>query len=168
MSDFDQDSTTTEVMDGVSLHGKIVLVTGASSGLGVETCRALSAAGATVIMLARSKEKLLAAALAIQQQQPDAQLETQCMDLADLKSVRIAAAQLLERHPQMHLLVNNAGVMACPLLRTIQGFEMQFGTNHLGHFLFTGLLAPALIQGAPGRVINLSSAGHKFSDFHFI
>ena len=86
----------------------------------------------------------------LRKQQPGAQLHTQCMDLADLDSVRAAVAQILQRHPRIHLLINNAGVMACPLARTAQGFEMQFGTNHMGHFLFTCLLAPALLAGGAG------------------
>ena len=81
--------------------------------------------------------------------------------------MRAASADILAAHPSINLLINNAGVMACPLLRTAQDFEMQFGTNHVGHFLFTCLLAPALVAGAPARVVNLSSAGHKFADFNF-
>jgi len=167
MSQFDATSTTDEVIEGISLAGKLAVVTGASSGLGVETSRVLAGAGATVLMIARDEEKLTAAADGLRQAQPAAQLYTQCLDLADLDSVRSAAAKILADHPQIHLLVNNAGVMACPLMRTAQGFEMQFGTNHVGHFLLTCLLAPALLAGAPGRVVNLSSAGHKFAPFNF-
>ena len=83
------------------------------------------------------------------------------MDLADLDSVRNAAGEASEKYPEINLLINNAGVMACPLMRTAQGFEMQFGTNHVGHFLFTCLLTPSLIAGNPCRVVNLSSAGHR-------
>jgi NAD(P)-dependent dehydrogenase (short-subunit alcohol dehydrogenase family) len=167
MRSFDATTTTDEVIAGQSLAGKLALVTGASSGLGVETSRVLAGAGATVLMIARDEEKLAAAADGLRQTQPAAQLYTQCLDLADLDSVRSAAAKILGDHPQIHLLVNNAGVMACPLMRTAQGFEMQFGTNHVGHFLLTCLLAPALLAGAPGRVVNLSSAGHKFAPFNF-
>jgi NAD(P)-dependent dehydrogenase (short-subunit alcohol dehydrogenase family) len=167
MSRFDGASTTDQVIEGVSLKGKYAVVTGASSGLGLETCRVLAAAGAKVLMVARNKEALEAAAAEIRQQQPDAQLLTQIMDLADLDSVRSAAAAILQRTDKIQLLINNAGVMACPLMRTVQGFEMQFGTNHVGHFLLTGLLSPALINGSPSRVINLSSAGHKFGPFNF-
>lgn len=167
MNRFDETSTTDQVIDGISLEGKLAVVTGASSGLGVETCRVLAAAGATVIMVARDEEKLQAVVQELLREQPGAQLHTQCMDLADLDSVRNAATEILLYHAQIQLLINNAGVMACPLLLTEQGFEMQFGTNHLGHFLLTSLLAPALIEGAPGRVVNLSSAGHKFARFHF-
>ena len=167
MSRFDGASTTDQVIEGVSLKGKCAVVTGASSGLGLETCRVLAAAGATVLMVARNKDTLETAAEAIRQQQPEAQLLTQIMDLADLDSVRSAAAAILQQADKIQLLINNAGVMACPLMRTAQGFEMQFGTNHLGHFLFTALLSPALINGSPSRVINLSSAGHKFGPFNF-
>ncbi|MDG2046160.1 MAG: SDR family NAD(P)-dependent oxidoreductase [Halioglobus sp.] len=167
MNRFDAGSTTDQVIAGISLQGKCVVVTGASSGLGQETCRVLAAAGATVLMVARNKESLEGAALEIRQQQPEAQLLTQIMDLADLDSVRSAAAAILQQADKIQLLINNAGVMACPLMRTAQGFEMQFGTNHLGHFLLTALLSPALIRGAPCRVINLSSAGHKFGPFNF-
>jgi NAD(P)-dependent dehydrogenase (short-subunit alcohol dehydrogenase family) len=164
---FGASSTTGQVIAGISLKGKRAVVTGASSGLGQETCRVLAAAGATVLMVARNKEALEAAALEIRQGQPEAQLLTQIMDLADFDSVRSAAAAILQQADTIQLLINNAGVMACPLMRTAQGFEMQFGTNHLGHFLFTALLSPALINGAPARVINLSSAGHKFGSFNF-
>ena len=167
MSRFDGASTTDQVIEGASLRGKCAVVTGASSGLGLETCRVLAAAGATVLMVARNKDTLETAAEEIRQRQPEAQLLTQIMDLADLDSVRSAAAEILQQADKIQLLINNAGVMACPLMRTAQGFEMQFGTNHLGHFLLTGLLSPALINGSPSRVINLSSAGHKFGPFNF-
>ena len=164
MTGFDATSTTDDVMAGISLAGKLAVVTGASSGLGVETCRVLAAAGAAVLMLARDSDKLAAVALELQQDNPAAILHTATMDLADLDSVRTTAAAILAEHAQIHLLINNAGVMACPLARTAQGYEMQFGTNHLGHFLFTCLLVPALVAGAPGRVVTLSSAGHKIAD----
>ena len=164
MTGFDATSTTDDVMAGISLAGKLAVVTGASSGLGVETCRVLAAAGAAVLMLARDSDKLAAVALELQQDNPAAILHTASVDLADLDSVRTTAAAILAEHAQIHLLINNAGVMACPLARTAQGYEMQFGTNHLGHFLFTCLLVPALVAGAPGRVVTLSSAGHKIAD----
>jgi NAD(P)-dependent dehydrogenase (short-subunit alcohol dehydrogenase family) len=164
---FDCESTTDEVIAGIDLHGKTALVTGASAGLGIETARTLAGAGARVVMLARDLGKLETAVAGIRQQQADAKIETQQLDLADLASVRSAADTLLQRFEQIHLLVNNAGVMACPLQRTADGFELQFGTNHLGHFLLTCLLAPALIAAAPARVVNLSSAGHKFGSIDF-
>lgn len=167
MSRFNATSTADDVIRGISLAGKFAVVTGASSGLGVETARALSAAGAEVLLVARDQVKLQAVAEDLRQQKSGTQMHTQCMDLADLDSVRAAAGEILQRHPRIHLLINNAGVMACPLARTAQGFEMQFGTNHMGHFLFTCLLAPALLAAAPGRVVNLSSGGHKFANFNF-
>jgi NAD(P)-dependent dehydrogenase (short-subunit alcohol dehydrogenase family) len=167
MSHFGATSTTDDVIKGISLAGKLAVVTGASSGLGVETARVLSAAGASVLLIARNQEQLQAVATDLRKQQPAAELHTQCMDLADLDSVREAVVQIRKRHPQIHLLINNAGVMACPLARTAQGFEMQFGTNHMGHFLFTCLLAPALLAAAPARVVNLSSGGHRFANFNF-
>ncbi len=167
MNRFNATSTTEEVIEGLSLAGKLAVVTGASSGLGVETSRVLAAAGAEVILVARDSDKLDAVAQDLQRELPAAKLSTQQMDLADLDSVRSAATEILVHHPTIQLLINNAGVMACPLLRTKQGFEMQFGTNHLGHFLFTGLLSEALLEGAPGRVVNLSSGGHRFGRFNF-
>jgi len=167
MNRFDATSTTDQVIAGISLAGKCAVVTGASSGLGVETCRVLAGAGATVIMVARDEEKLKEVREELLRGNPGADLHTERMDLADLESVREASTEILLYHSEIQLLINNAGVMACPLMRTAQGFEMQFGTNHLGHFLFTGLLAPALIEGAPGRVVNLSSGGHKFAAFNF-
>ncbi|HEY6131803.1 MAG TPA: SDR family NAD(P)-dependent oxidoreductase, partial [Halioglobus sp.] len=167
MSHFDATSTTDQVIGDISLAGKVAVVTGASSGLGVETARTLAAAGAEVLLVARDREKLAAVAQELRARQPEAQLHVQTMDLADLDSVRAAAAEILKRFSRIHLLINNAGVMACPLMRTAQGFEMQFGTNHMGHFLFTGLLAPALLAAAPARVVNLSSGGHRFANFNF-
>ncbi|MFT4519359.1 MAG: NAD(P)-dependent dehydrogenase (short-subunit alcohol dehydrogenase family) [Halioglobus sp.] len=165
MSNFDATSTTEEVIAGISLAGKLAVITGASAGLGVETSRALAGAGAQVLMIARDRAKLEAAAQNLREAVPAAQVHIQCMDLADLDSVRSASAEILQKHPSIDLLINNAGVMACPLMRTAQGFEMQFGTNHIGHFLFTCLIAPALLAAAPARVVNLSSGGHKFADF---
>jgi len=167
MSQFDATSSTQDVIAGISLAGKLAVVTGASSGLGVETARTLASAGAEVVLVARDMAKLDAVVEQLRQAVPGAVFHRCRMDLADLDSVRSAAAEVLAAHPSINLLINNAGVMACPLLRTVQGHEMQFGTNHLGHFLFTCLLAPALQAGAPGRVVNLSSGGHKFADVNF-
>jgi NAD(P)-dependent dehydrogenase (short-subunit alcohol dehydrogenase family) len=164
MTEFNAESTTDEVIAGISLAGKVAVVTGASSGLGVETARVLAGAGARVVMSARNEEKLEAACKQVESSVEGAKIESLIVDLADLDSVRAAAAEASQRFPEINLLINNAGVMASPLMRTAQGFEMQFGTNHIGHFLFTCLLAPALIAGAPGRVVNLSSGGHKFAN----
>ena len=167
MGNFGFESTTDDVLEGINLAGKTVLITGASAGLGIETSRALASVGATVYMLARDAAKLAAAADGVRATVPGATIETGIVDLADLDSVRACAADLLQRAPEINLLINNAGVMACPLMRTAQGFEMQFGTNHVGHFLLTCLLVPALEAGAPSRIVNLSSAGHHASGVDF-
>jgi NAD(P)-dependent dehydrogenase (short-subunit alcohol dehydrogenase family) len=163
MGNFNAESTTDEVIEGISLEGKLAVVTGASSGLGLETSRILARQGATVLMVARNAQKLEVALNTIREEIPAARLEAVLMDLADLESVRTAAATILQNHSGIDLLVNNAGVMFCPLDRTAQGFEMQFGTNHMGHFLFTCLLVPALLKLAPGRVVVLSSGAHKLA-----
>jgi NAD(P)-dependent dehydrogenase (short-subunit alcohol dehydrogenase family) len=172
MTQFNADSTTGDVISGISLDGRVAVVTGASAGLGIETARVLAQAGATVLLVARNREKLAPVLQSLREQVPGAQLDSALMDLSDLDSVRAAAADIAARYPQIHLLINNAGVMACPLAYTAQGFEMQFGTNHLGHFLFTGLLLPTLRAAAAGsgqdsRVISLSSAGHRFGGVDF-
>ena len=118
MPHFDATSSTDDVIAGVSLQGKVALVTGASAGLGTETARVLAAAGAEVILVARDEEKLAQVAADLRAQQPTAQLHIQRMDLADLESVRAASTEILQRFPKIHLLINNAGVMACPLSRT--------------------------------------------------
>jgi len=172
MTTFNASSTTREVIAGIALDGTVAVVTGASAGLGIETARVLAQAGATVLLVARNQEKLAPVLQSLREQLPGARLDSCLMDLSDLDSVRAAAADIATRYPHIHLLVNNAGVMACPLGRTAQGFEMQFGTNHLGHFLFTGLLLPALRAaaadaGRDSRVIALSSAAHRFAGIDF-
>ncbi|MEZ5145142.1 MAG: SDR family NAD(P)-dependent oxidoreductase [Acidimicrobiales bacterium] len=157
---FGATTTTDEVLEGVDLSGTVAVVTGATSGLGLETARALAAHGATVVLAARDNGKLADAAATLAEQVPDASVDTQVLDLASLSAVRAAAGELVARHPRIDLLVNNAGVMACPLSRTADGFEMQLGTNHLGHFLLTNLLLPALLAAPAPRVVCLSSAGH--------
>ncbi|MCU1483905.1 MAG: oxidoreductase [Actinomycetia bacterium] len=118
-----------------------------------------------MVLGVRSREKGAAAAEAIRARIPDAALEQGVLDLASLKSVRSFAAEFLDSGDRLDLLINNAGVMFTPFERTADGFELQFGTNHLGHFLLTALLAPALVAAAPGaRVVNLSSGGHRSSD----
>ena len=164
---FNHESTTDDVISGIRLDGKVAVITGASAGLGIETSRVLAGAGARLVMVARDEAKLAAAVEAITGSQPDAQIDTLLMDLADLDSVRSAAEQLRQREPKIDLLINNAGVMACPQAQTKDGLELQFGTNHIGHFLFTCLLVPSLLAAAPARIVNLSSAGHRFSDVDF-
>jgi NAD(P)-dependent dehydrogenase (short-subunit alcohol dehydrogenase family) len=164
---FSSKSTTDDVLAGIDLSGKLALVTGASSGLGVETARALASKGARVVMAARDVAKIEQHAAAIRAKHPAAQLEVMELHLDKPASVRGFAKAFLAKHPRLNLLVGNAGVMACPLMRTAEGWEMQFATNHLGHFLLANLLLPALQAGAPARVISVSSAGHQFSPVVF-
>ena len=152
---FDVDTTTDEVVAGLDLDGTTVVVTGATGGLGQETARALASTGAEVVLCGRDDAKGQAAVEEI-----GGATVYQHLDLADLAAVRAAADKLLTRIDRLDVLVNNAGVMACPLGRTADGFEMQFGTNHLGHFLWTARLFPLLMASVPARVVNLTSAGH--------
>ena len=160
---FGRQSTTDEVLEGFDLTGRRAVVTGASGGLGEETARALAAHGADVVLASRDGAKLEAAAQRIRDSGVPGTVTTQVVDLASLASVRAAAAELAAAYPAIHLLVLNAGVMAPPLARTAEGHELQFGTNHLGHFLLTLLLEPNLVAGAPARVVVLSSGGHRVS-----
>lgn len=160
-------TTTDEVLAGIDLSGKLAVVTGSSAGLGRETARALAAAGAAVVMAARDRAKNAKAIAEIRANHPSARLAHLTLDLADLGSVRSAAAEVLATHPRVDILINNAGIMACPLARTAEGCELQFGTNHIGHFLFTNLLMPALQRAAPARVVSLSSAAHRRSAMDF-
>src|SRR5437660_3292342 len=147
--------------------GKLVVVTGANSGLGYQTAWALAGKGARVVLAVGDEEKGRAAAEAIQRAYPRAQVEVMALDLADLRSVRRFADTLRARYDALPLLINNAGVMALPYRRTVDGFEMQFGTNHLGHFALSGLLLPA-IQAAPGaRVVTVSSGAHTNGSIDF-
>jgi NAD(P)-dependent dehydrogenase (short-subunit alcohol dehydrogenase family) len=160
---FGATSTTDEVLAGVNLRGKRVLVTGVSAGLGVETARALAAHGAQVVGAARDLAK---AKRATEPVVSDAAhgggLELVELDLASLASVRACAQALLDQGKRFDLVIANAGVMACPFSHTADGFETQFGTNHLGHFVLVNRIVPLLAPGA--RVVNLSSAGHRFAN----
>jgi NAD(P)-dependent dehydrogenase (short-subunit alcohol dehydrogenase family) len=163
-SAFTREATALEVIAGHDLSGSVAVITGGASGIGLETTRALLHVGARVLVAVRDPERA-GEALAGLEARPG-QLETVRLDLASLASVRAAAAQILASTPKLKLLINNAGTMATPLGQTEDGFETQFGTNHLGHFLFTTLLTPALIAAAPARVVALSSSGHRRSDVH--
>lgn len=172
MRRFGAHSTTTEVLAGIDLRGKVAVVTGASGGLGQETARALAAHGCRVVLTARDLAKGNAAAQAIRASTGNQQVEVEELELGWLASVRACARRVLARHSAVHVLVNNAGVMACPFATTEDGFELHFGSNHLGHFLLAGLLLPALRRGAPSRVVSVSSIGHRvapvvFEDLHF-
>ena len=169
---FDSQSTTDQVLEGSDLSGRGAIVTGASGGLGAETARALAAHGARVTLTARDVAKAEGVADAIRAAHPGAALEVRPLALDRPDSVRAFAKAWLAEHEALSLLLNNAGVMACPLARTAEGWEMQLATNHVGHFLLTALLVPALRAGAPARVVNTSSGGHRmspvvFEDLHF-
>jgi NAD(P)-dependent dehydrogenase (short-subunit alcohol dehydrogenase family) len=162
---FGAQTTTDEVLEGVDLGGTVALVTGASAGLGRETARALAAHGADVVMAARDRAKgERAADLVRTAATGGARVELRELDLASLDAVRRFCDGVLADHDRLHLLVANAGVMAPPQGLTEDGFETQFGTNHLGHFVLVNRLVPLLVTGAPSRVVNLSSAGHRLGD----
>jgi NAD(P)-dependent dehydrogenase (short-subunit alcohol dehydrogenase family) len=164
MNTFGATSTTDEVLSGVNLQGKRILVTGVSAGLGVETARSLAAHGAQVVGAARDLAKAKAATVQVQKDAADngGSFELTALDLADLKSVRACAEELLANGERFDVIIANAGVMATPFGHTADGFETQFGTNHLGHFVLVNRIAPLIRTG--GRLINLSSAGHRFSN----
>ena len=161
---FGATSTTEEVLSGVNLHGKRILVTGVSAGIGVETARSLAAHGAQVVGAARNLAKARTATAQVLKEGAFnvGTFELIELDLADLKSVRRCADALLAKGEHFDVVIANAGLMATPFLHTADGFEMQFGTNHLGHFLLVNRIAPLIRKG--GRLINLASAGHRFSN----
>jgi NAD(P)-dependent dehydrogenase (short-subunit alcohol dehydrogenase family) len=153
------------------LRGRTAVVTGASSGLGLETARLLARAGATVVMTARTRAKHDAAEADVRRTDPDADLRFQQLELADLGNVRDAAAALAAAHPRLDVLVNNAGVMMTPEATTADGLELQLGTNHFGHFALTGLLLGPLLAADGARVVTVSSGAHHlgrmdFGDLH--
>ena len=157
-------STTEDVLSGVNLQGKRILVTGVSAGIGVETARSLAAHGAHVVGAARDLTKAQAATAQVRQDAAahGGSLALVALDLADLKSVRACADELLAKREPFDVVIANAGVMATPFGHTADGFETQFGTNHLGHFVFVNRIAPLMRAGS--RLINLSSSGHRFSN----
>jgi NAD(P)-dependent dehydrogenase (short-subunit alcohol dehydrogenase family) len=160
---FGATSTTDEVLQGVNLSGKRVLVTGVSAGLGVETARVLAAHGAQVVGAARDLSKAQAATQQVRAQAASGgSLDLVQLDLASLDSVRRCADGLLAASESFDLIIANAGVMACPKGKTVDGFETQFGTNHLGHFVLVNRIASLLKAGS--RLVNLSSAGHRYAD----
>jgi len=161
---FGATSTTEEVLTGVNLKGKRILVTGVSAGLGVETARSLVAHGAHVIGAARDLKKAEGATAEVRKDAAanGGSFELIELDLASLASARAAADKLLDAGKPLDIIIANAGVMATPFGKTADGFETQFGTNHLGHFVFINRIASLLAPGA--RLINLSSSGHRFSN----
>jgi NAD(P)-dependent dehydrogenase (short-subunit alcohol dehydrogenase family) len=161
MTNFGWHSTSDQVLEGIDLAGKRVLVTGVSAGLGQETARALAAHGAEVIGAARDLQKARAATAPIREAYAE-RFSLVELDLANLASVRAAADAVRSAGKPLDLIIANAGVMATPLGRTAEGFETQFGTNHLGHFLLVNLLADLIPPG--GRIVCVSSVGHQFGD----
>lgn len=170
-SGFGRTSEPQEVLDGIDLSGKVAIVTGGYSGIGIETVGGLAGAGATVIVPARDHAKAVGNLSDVA-----GDVTIMAMDLADLATVRAFAAEFMAQHDRLDLLINNAGIMACPLTRLDQGggpgWEQQFGVNHLGHFALAQALMPLLFKTAalPGsdvRVIALSSTGHKLSDIRW-
>ena len=144
-----------------SQTGRIAVVTGANSGLGLVTARELARAGAHVVMACRNAERGERARQQVLERAPGAAVEVRPLDLASLDSIRTFADRLHAEVPSLDLLVNNAGVMAIPRQQTADGFEMQFGTNHLGHFALTGLLLPSMVGRVGSRVVTVSSTAHK-------
>ncbi|HEX3317156.1 MAG TPA: SDR family NAD(P)-dependent oxidoreductase [Solirubrobacteraceae bacterium] len=165
-SGFGSGSTAAEVLEGIDLSGKLALVTGGYSGVGLETVRALTGAGAQIVVAGRRPEQAREALEGV----PRVEIET--LDLADLDSVRACAERFLASGRPLDILIDNAAIMAAPETRVGPGWEAQFATNHLGHFALTNHLWPALRAGGGARVIALSSAGHRrsgirFDDLHF-
>ena len=157
--------TTADIPDQT---GRVVVITGANTGLGYETAAALAAKGAHVVLAVRNLDKGKDAALLISKRHASVDVALQELDLTSLESVRAAADQLRSDHDRIDLLINNAGVMYTPKSTTKDGFELQFGTNHLGHFAFTGLLLDRLLPVAGSRVVTVSSVGHRIlADIHF-
>ncbi|MFI9564329.1 SDR family NAD(P)-dependent oxidoreductase [Streptomyces sp. NBC_00377] len=148
--------------------GRVAVVTGANSGLGLQTARALAEHGAHVVLAVRNPDKGRQALARIRESAPGAKLSLQRLDLASLKSVRAAADELHTAHPKIDLLINNAGVMYTPRQKTEDGFDMQFGVNHLGHFALTGLLLDLMLPVPGSRVVTVSSFGHRIrAGIHF-
>src|ERR1700722_1801302 len=147
--------------------GRIAVITGANSGIGFQAAWYLARRGATVVLAARDPGKTSGARDRLLGQIPEASLDSVALDLASLESVRHAAIEIRARYPRLDLLINNAGVMMTPHGQTADGFELQFGTNHLGHFALTGLVLPSLLEVDGSRVVTVSSNGHKMGRIDF-
>ena len=156
--------TTAEISDQ---RGRVALVTGANTGLGFQTAKVLAGRGATVVLACRDGAKASEAATRMHTAVPGAEVATLHLDLASLASVRAAAADLRDRYRRLDLLINNAGLMIPPYGRTVDGFESQFGVNHLGHFALTGLLLDRLLQTPGARVVTVSSNAHHRGTVNF-
>jgi len=161
-SNFNRKSTGQEVLAGINLKGKVVIVTGGYSGIGLETTRALAEKGAKIIVPVRSKQKAIDNLATIK-----GEVQTALMDLSDLKSIYAFADKMITELDRLDILINNAGIMACPETRVGSGWEAQFGVNHLGHFALTNALMPLLKKTLGVRVVSLSSTAHKMSDIRW-
>ena len=148
--------------------GRIAVITGANTGIGYQAAWYLAGRGATIVLAGRDAARTKAAHDRLLGQLPEARLDTVALDLASLQSVRQAAVEIRARYPRLDLLINNAGVMMCPRGQTADGFELQLGTNHLGHFALTGLVLPSLLDVDGSRVVTVSSNGHKMGRINFI
>lgn len=149
------------------LKEKVIIVTGATSGLGKEATKILTQKNATVIMAVRNTKKAEAVAQEVKKQHPNAQIDIREMDLSSLTSVKLFANGVLENYDRLDVLINNAGIMACPFDKTQDGYEIQMGTNHLGHFALTGLLMPLLETTKNARIAATSSIGHRMGNIDF-
>ena len=147
--------------------GRVAIVTGANSGIGFETARVLASKGATVVMACRNPDKANPKAEEIRAAQPDATVEVMVLDLADLDSVRQFEQAYRARHSRLDILINNAGIMVPPYGKTAQGFETQFGVNHLGHFALTGALIDLIVNTPGSRIVNVSSIAHYMGKIDF-
>ncbi len=163
MSKFGKETTASEVLEGKDLSDATVFITGGNSGLGLETGRAMAAKGAHVILAGRNQAKLDDAVASIRTETGSDSIETIICDLGSIESVRACGNEANGRLEKIDLLINNAGIMATPLGTTKDGFESQFGTNHLGHFVLTSQLMPLIEKGRNKRIVNLSSRGHHIA-----
>jgi NAD(P)-dependent dehydrogenase (short-subunit alcohol dehydrogenase family) len=159
-SGFGAASTAAEVISGQDLSGKVAIVTGGYSGIGLETARVLRSAGAEVVVPARDRDKAVHALKGLD-------VEIEAMDLLDAGSIDAFAAKFIASGRPLHILVNSAGIMACPLTHDTRGYEAQFATNHLGHFQLVARLWPALVRAKGARVVSVSSWGHHYSPMMF-
>lgn len=155
------------ISDMPDLSGQTIVVTGANSGIGLEAVRGFAGKGAHVVLACRSAEKAQAAIASVRGDHPGASLEFGALDLASLESIREFAQDFRDRHDDLNVLCNNAGVMAIPRRETADGFEMQLGTNHLGHFALTGLLLDRILHTDASRVVTVSSTAHQLGRLNF-
>ncbi len=166
-TDFDHQSTADDVLAGMDLSGKRVLVTGGASGIGAETVRAMAAKGAQVIIAARNLENAGQVKASVVAATGNQNIDILFLELGSLAKIGASAAEFLARYESLDVLINNAGIMACPQGQTEDGFELQFGSNHIGHFYFTQKLMPALLKADSARVVALSSMAHRMSPVVF-